>query len=535
MKQTLKFFVLFFIISVILYGTAHAAPAEEKPSAKVTVNLYSMSHCPYSVDTESTLISVVRSLEGFAGLNIHFISSGTVNNKGEVTAFRSLHGPAEAEENFRRVCIRNDYPDKFLDYIWERNKDYRSPDWQTVARKVGIPLKSIESCLTSHEGVRLFFEDTKAHILRRAYKAPTIDINGVVYKGNRDTRSLTAAICDAFPQRTNPLPSVCSKLVTLPGKPVDIHTCMENVPTQPPFDIHIVKDDACAVCTETLQDSLKKQHPNAHIHFVDRNSNLGQSIIQTHNATILPFYLLDKEVEADPNFSALIKSAYKKSVEDYIIVPGPNTYSAEVQLKRPRIPRHLDLFVQALSPAAHKVETELLHHLKNSERKDLTFSIHFISHDDAETIENQRVPASSRSRARMASIREVAGIDLKAVSEGLGPYEHTESLRQACIFQKAPLEDFFSYVSCRNRNLQDPTRGQLCFVPNEKVTSCIEKGEGEAILRHDAALLRDILTPQGYNLFLEDAVFLWENHYGPFKWSSVDWRWLIEHSDGEKK
>ena len=118
------------------------------------------------------------------------------------------------------------------------------------------------------------------------------------------------------------------------------------------------------------------------------------------------------------------------------------------------------------------------------------------------------------------AVRTAALSELDTVTSG-GPLaslggaaELKESKRQACLFQYASLGEVFRYLTCRNSDLKDPQRADLCLAADFTVQQCINGPEGQALLWDSAALNRafDITS---------SPVVVWENRYGPFTLSEV--------------
>lgn len=491
---------------------------------KVRIDLYVMSLCPFGVQAENLIIPAVKSLAGHVDLKIHFIAgeiASSTQTAGQPPAFQSLHGKAEVEENMRQLCARQYFPKKYLDYILERNKDYKGPGWRDAARLAGLDADKIESCASGEEGAALLRENIKAHVEQNAYSSPIIYIDGKKYTGVRGQRSLTIATCEALKEKGVSLPQGCKKAEAMPPDPVPggpaADTCGEK---GPPFVIRVVADNACPICTPTLLEPLKKLHPNAVITLLDMTSQEGQALIKEHKASRLPLYVLDNNVQNDPNFLTLIDSFYTKSGDAYIVRPGSNTFIPSVQLNRERRPNHADIFIEATSPESSQAEAEFVDFLQQTTKKDLTFSFHYIVNESVNTAnESRKIPASS-GKLRAATGKELSSTLPGPIVSRLGDNNVRESLRQICLFQKAPIGAFFSYLACRSQNPEDSALSDKCLVLDDALQSCIDGSEGEKLLRQDARLVRELGIMSG-------VYFLWENRFGPFDWNEVDWREII--------
>jgi hypothetical protein len=270
-----------------------------------------------------------------------------------------------------------------------------------------------------------------------------------------------------------------------------------------------------------LIDTLKKLHPNAVIKTVGMDSLEGRALIKEHQTKTLPLYVLDKKVESDPNFMTLIDSYYAKSGDGYIVKSGTNTYLPSFQIGRQLTPHHADIFIEALSPDSVKAESEFVDFLKQTTSNDLTFSFHYIVQEGVNAdVKSRSIPMASDKKVRVATGRELASTLPGPIVSRLGENNVRESLRQVCLFQKAPIGAFFSYLACRSQNLQDDTMADKCLVLDDSIKTCIDGGEGEDLLRQDARLVQELgITPGVY--------ILWENRFGPFNWNEIDWRKII--------
>ena len=115
-----------------------------RPAKADTLEVFVMSHCPYGVMAENSVLGALNGKllpEGLK-LEIHYIGDAKKDDKG-VYQFSSMHGPEEWEEDVRQLFIMKKYPDKFNAYLLERNKDITSPDWQKAAAAVGVDTAAV--------------------------------------------------------------------------------------------------------------------------------------------------------------------------------------------------------------------------------------------------------------------------------------------------------------------------------------------------------------------------------------------------------
>ncbi len=127
---------------------------EEK---KDRLDLFVMSQCPYGTKALDAMKEVLKAFGNKIDFHVNYIATETGDGK-----FNALHGQPEVDENIRQLCAIKHYPKnfKYMDYIWCRNPDIRSAEWQKCAVN-GIDAKVIEKCSTGDEGKKLHSENIK--------------------------------------------------------------------------------------------------------------------------------------------------------------------------------------------------------------------------------------------------------------------------------------------------------------------------------------------------------------------------------------
>lgn len=508
---------------------APPAPAADK-DARVRVELYVMSLCPFGVQAGNGLLPTAKKYEKQIDLRLGFIVSAEPGAPGQPPKFRALGGEPEVRENIRQLCAKELAPKRYFDYILERNKDYRSQDWRTPAKAVGLDPAALERCADGPQGRDLLINNIPAAQERQATASPTIYIDGASYVGGRTPEAFEWVICEALKAKGSKLPASCEQALAGPkpaalaagggpgcGDGADGGGAAAQAPTV--FDIQVVQESACKACAPTLLAALKGLHPGAAIKTLDSGSKEGKALIAKHRARTLPLYVLDRKVESESNFMSLLDSQYARSADQYIIKPGPDSYTPSVHLSRERRPRHLDIFVDPFSAFATRAEAELVAFLNESKIKDMTLSVHFLVQEGMSTQPAGEKTATGEA-PRSASLSELRRSRPGPLTTARGAVGLTESLRQACLFQTASMGDFFSYLACRNQLLHDAEAPQ-CLRPDARLQACMTGPEGDRLLRYDARLVREL----GVNT---SFAILWENRYGPFGWHEVDWKRLLE-------
>jgi hypothetical protein len=147
---------------------------------------------------------VVDLLGGKADIKVKFI----VNVGGTTPdSVQSLHGAAEAMEDLRQVCIRENYDyKKFWSYVAEIDANcysiYRDAAkmetcWKAAAQKAGIDASAVESCINT-TAVTLIKQDKATTDSYGVSSSPTLVINGQKANAARTPEGFKQAICGAF-------------------------------------------------------------------------------------------------------------------------------------------------------------------------------------------------------------------------------------------------------------------------------------------------------------------------------------------------
>jgi glutaredoxin len=185
-------------------GTQPAQPTAPVKSARPAVDLYVMAFCPYGTQAEAVMKPVVGLLGSKADIRLRYITTVTGTTADSVN---SLHGPAEAQEDLRQICIQKYYPVKLWTYIARfdeacypasGNTETQKACWMNASAAAGIDMTKITACASGTEGISLLKADEAASNKNGASGSPTLTINGVTYSGARTPEAYKQAICNSF-------------------------------------------------------------------------------------------------------------------------------------------------------------------------------------------------------------------------------------------------------------------------------------------------------------------------------------------------
>ncbi len=162
---------------------------------------------------------VVDLLGSDADFHVRYITSVTGSTPASV---QSLHGPAEAQEDLRQVCINQQYPTKYWTYLQgfdeqcypsAANRTALAACRQNLTAALGIPDGAITSCAAGNSTAGILAADEASADAAGAQGSPTLVINGVTYNGARTPEAYKEAICNSF---TTP-PAACNTTLASEG------------------------------------------------------------------------------------------------------------------------------------------------------------------------------------------------------------------------------------------------------------------------------------------------------------------------------
>jgi len=292
----LKIFIVFFLLSQIAAcgkqkeKTSKQETAEvsaSKSDAKIQVDLFVMSKCPYGVLAENSFRSVLEKFGNNMAINLHFI--GSFEKDGTP---KSLHGDAEIKGNIAQLCAKEIAPDKQFNYVMCMNKDWRKipNNQESCAQEVGIDKTKLNTCVNGDLGKKLLKESFASAKKKNVMGSPTIYINDKEYRGGRMPRDYIDHICKNYGEKKQL--AFCRKL-------------------PPPPEVHItaITDSRCGEPCNPAQifTSMVQVFKGLKATTLSWKSEEAQKIAAELGITKLPILFFDNTIENDPDGLAKIK------------------------------------------------------------------------------------------------------------------------------------------------------------------------------------------------------------------------------------
>ena len=114
--------------------------ASVKKSNQPMLEAFVVSSCPFGLQMQRAIAEAVKNIPALAS-NITIRYIGNVNSNGKT--IDSMHGPEEGAENLRQICIRQEQPAKYYNYL----SCYMKKTTATLAS--GMPLGDSTGCQAS--------------------------------------------------------------------------------------------------------------------------------------------------------------------------------------------------------------------------------------------------------------------------------------------------------------------------------------------------------------------------------------------------
>ncbi len=208
-------------VKAVKVASATKAPAKPKLTPEqVCVNMtksdqpilqaFVVSKCPFGLQVQRIMANIINeSKDTEKYLKVMYIGSvDPVNN-----TIKSMHGAEEAEENLRQICIRDEQPEKYWDYVRCYMRQGKSADCQ---KSVSLDVDRLNAC--TNDSSRGLVYAQKDFDLAKKFKitgSPTMLMNDKIVKesdfatnttNSRSPQAVKELLCCGF----NKEPSFCS-------------------------------------------------------------------------------------------------------------------------------------------------------------------------------------------------------------------------------------------------------------------------------------------------------------------------------------
>lgn len=461
-------------------STAKSVPPEKKST--VVMDLYVMSECPFGVKAENKLLPLAKKYGERVQLNLKFIATDVEGKVAEMNQknakkekvlsetqdssnpgckadfeldpdakFQSLHGKSEVEENMRQVIISKLFPDKFFDYVLERNKNIHG-DWRMAALQKGIKVPLVEKAMKDGRGDQWFRENIADGNEKGISASPTLRVNGAPFTLPFDTFPLEHQICEAM---ENPVEGclevpVCSN---------DSHCVQEGKNgfcRQPgtkdakcefedpvPIDMTMILDEDCILCESgRFLQNLYLLYPKLSVKTLDKDSDQARKILETIKADRFPLFIFEGESFQKSPRTVRLQKYLASAGGVFFINPLVNevaSFGGEPTLKSLKI--YTNPFAQTIG-----LQKQVLDILKKTE-KEHGISVNYQVVPMVSQVRSNINDPKVREEAFMVMYSDGSGRSIPVYLESRhGKKEILESATQLCVARLANKDQFRAYL-----------------------------------------------------------------------------------------
>ncbi|OGZ85558.1 MAG: hypothetical protein A2599_01240 [Candidatus Staskawiczbacteria bacterium RIFOXYD1_FULL_39_28] len=186
--------------------TPEEAAAAIRKTDKPMLEAYVVSRCPFGLQMQRVMANALAGAPDL-GKYMKVMYMGSVSSDGKnITA---MHGEAEATENLRQICIREEQPAKYWSYVSCQMKSAGTE--VSCEKSTGVDSAKLSACLSDPKrGVAFAKVDFDLNTKYNVTGSPTLILNGESVSefdfGGRTPEALKSVICAAF----NTKPGFCS-------------------------------------------------------------------------------------------------------------------------------------------------------------------------------------------------------------------------------------------------------------------------------------------------------------------------------------
>ena len=184
-------------------NSAQAAASITKTD-KPMLEAYVVARCPFGLQMQRVMAEALKEQPALAQY-IKAMYMGTVSGN----TITSMHGDAEAKENLRQICIREEQPTKYWNYVACQMK--ASGTETSCEQSTGVDSAKLNACISNpSKGVAYAQKDFDLSAKYNISGSPTLILNGAAISesgfGGRSADAVRAMVCAASKTQ----PSFCS-------------------------------------------------------------------------------------------------------------------------------------------------------------------------------------------------------------------------------------------------------------------------------------------------------------------------------------
>jgi hypothetical protein len=192
-------------------------PVSITKTSNPSLEAFVVSSCPYGLQMQRAIVDAVKNIPSLASdITIRYI--GNVDSDGKT--IDSMHGPEEGAENLRQICIREEQPSLYWNYIGcymqkataTASSGMPLGDSPSCQASTGVDTAKLAACVADpSRGIAYAQKDFAEDIKYNISGSPTLILNGAQISeasfGGRSSDAIKSIVCAAFTTQ----PSFCSQ------------------------------------------------------------------------------------------------------------------------------------------------------------------------------------------------------------------------------------------------------------------------------------------------------------------------------------
>ncbi len=321
----------------------------EKVESRPVYDLYIMSQCPYGIQALSSFVEFVKMFKKI-DWNIQFI--GSVNNN---TALSSLHGKEEMEDEQIWLSVKQNYPERWLEFLEQRSKSFIPT--ASILQKMKIDMEKIQRwvALNGHKELASHYRRSSRLDIKAS---PTLLLNNTPLEMQITRDRLAKFQCDKIdgsPAECRKLPECfedrdCKKKGKI-GRCTEGRMCVFQDAVPFTFTI-LIADSTFQHPESVIVATTEELFPGVKVNVVTLSSAEGKQIVSKFNPNALPFYLFSKEVKQAYNFTSVESGLVEKN-GSFIFKDG--IVSRNYLIKRIQKKGEMTLFIDPFFPQIRSI------------------------------------------------------------------------------------------------------------------------------------------------------------------------------------
>jgi thioredoxin 1 len=465
-----------------------------------------VSRCPFGLQMQRIMADIIAHIpEASDFMRVAYI--GSVSNG----TIESMHGSEEAAENSRQICIRDEQPERYWDYVSCYMKDGRSEE---CLKSASVDDSKLGSCLKDPKrGLAYASKDFALAEANEITGSPTLMMNGQMVKesdfaadkvSSRSSEAVKELLCCGF----NRQPSFCSLALSTTRAAtmfsVTIQPAAPAAPTQAPAPatkaqpaqiplamLGEAKPERPMLVTDSTLSSAIRQYPLlvvegyatwcGYSHMM--NSTLAELAGELQGQ--VAFALIDAEknnqTKTDYNISAyptilifkdgrlmdrIIGNQQKSSFAAKLTNINPSLDTSNVKISQPT--------VQAPIPTKPKLTPAQV--CANMTKSDHPVLQAFIVSRCPFGLQMQRILAGVVSNVPEAEeslmVMYIGSVENGTLTSMHGSEEAGENARQICIREEQP-QKYWDYVGCYMKEGMSEDCLSSTSLDQDKLSSCL--------------------------------------------------------------